>query len=149
MPLVVSEKIAEKDYDPLFVINYKAFSEEPALLALFPGGLTSSARQENVAGFKASLGWEDPHVAAAKVVDDQTGQICAFATMRLYKENPFSGSKNAEVHLLHVDEKNRAHLEWLFSKKNDRRREIKELQVPGSYECESETIVSLTRASLC
>ena len=85
MPLVVNEQIEEDrehDYDPLLVIQYTAFSEEPVLLAMFPRGLESSMRAQNIATFKSGLGFGDPNVAAAKVVDSRTGEICAFATMR-------------------------------------------------------------------
>ncbi|MCJ1458963.1 hypothetical protein MMC28_009340 [Mycoblastus sanguinarius] len=133
MPFSLSEEILEENFDQLFVIQYKAISKDPVLKALFPGGLDPSARSQNIAGFKASLGWTRPHVAAAKVVDDVTGQICAFATMPMYDDNPFSGSKDSDIHLPQVDEKIRPFMEWLFNTKNSRRRDFKDLQVPGSY----------------
>lgn len=136
MTLVVSEQIEEQDYDALFLIQYQAFINEPAFVALYPGGLDLSTRAHNTARFKASLGWTDPQVAAAKVVDNQTGQICAFATMRTYDRNPFFGAKASDIHFPHVEEEKMAWLEWLFNTKNNRRREFKELQRPGSYCCE-------------
>ena len=88
MPLIVSTEIQEEDYDPLFYIQYTAFADEPAILALYPGGLDSSARAKNVEGFKYGLGFTDPHVSAAKVVDDQSGQICAFSPCGHMIKNP-------------------------------------------------------------
>ena len=136
MPLIVVDKIEEEDYDSLFSIQYQAFIAEPAITALYPGGLDASARSQNTAGFKAGLGWTDPQVAAAKVCDSSTGQICAFAIMRIYDKNPFSSAEDSDIHFPHVDTEKRAWLEWLFNTKNDRRRGFKELQVPGAYSCE-------------
>ncbi len=135
MPFVVTELIEDEDYDPLFQIQYKAFINEPAFVALYPGGLDPSARSQNTARFRASLGFSDPQVAVAKVYDDQNGQICAFATMRIFGGNPFSGAKDSDVKFPHVDGDKKVWLEWLFNTKNDRRRKFKELQVPGSYCC--------------
>ena len=135
MPFSVSTKIEEDDFDPLFVIQFKAFFNEPALRALYPGGLDASARSQNVARFKASLGWTKPNVAVAKVVDDDTGQICAFATMPTYDHNPFAASEDSDIHFPQVDEKIRKSVEWMFNTKNNRRRDFEALQVPGPYCC--------------
>ena len=75
MSFIVSENIEEKDFDPLFVIDYKAFSDAPALLALFPGGLDPSVRAQNVAGFKAGLRFGEAGTVAAKVVDEKTAKL--------------------------------------------------------------------------
>ena len=136
MPLTVSEEIAEEDFDSLFAIQYKAFSDQPALKACYPGGLSETARAENMARFISLLGWRESNVAAAKVVDDETGEICAFATMRVYDENPFSGARDSDLHLPHVEEGFRSAVEWTFNTKNNRRRGLESLQVPGSYCCE-------------
>ena len=137
MPLFISEKIEEEDYEPLFAIQFKAFVNEPALRAVYPGGLDPSSRAHNVARFKAALGFTRPNVRVAKVTDNETGQICAFATMPTYDENPLSGSEDSDIHFPHVDRKLRSSLEWIFNTKNDRRRYFKELQRPGSYCCRS------------
>lgn len=136
MPFILSEDIADEDYDPLFAIQYTAFSNQPALKACYPGGLDDAARSENVARFVNVLGWKESNVAAAKVVDDETGEICAFATMRLCDENPFSGAKESDIRLPQLDQGMRSAVEWTFNAKNDRRREFEALQVPGSYCCE-------------
>jgi len=81
MTFSASEDIEEEDFGHLFIIQYKAFSNEPVSKALYPGGLDPSARPQNDALFRESLGWPKPHVATAKMVDDDTAQICAFATM--------------------------------------------------------------------
>lgn len=130
---MVSEDIADEDFDSLFAIQYKAFSNQPVLTACYPGGLDDPARSKNVARFIKVLGWKDSSVAAAKVTDDETGEICAFATMRFYDENPFSGGKDSNVHFPQVDEGIRSAVEWTFNTKNDRRRGFEALQVPGSY----------------
>lgn len=135
MPLIVSEEIAEVDFDSLLAIQYKAFSDQPALRACYPGGLSQPARSENVARFITLLGWRESNVAAAKVVDDETGEICAFATMRVYDESPFSGVRDSDIHLPHVDEEFRPAVEWTFNTKNNRRKSFAALQVPGSYCC--------------
>ena len=137
MPFTVSEDITDEDFDPLFAIQYKAFSKQPAIQALYPGGLTEPARSKNIARFITALGWKDPNVMAAKVVDDITGQICAFATMRVYDENPFAGAKPDEIRFPQIDDKGlRSAVEWVFNAKNNRRRDFEALQVPGSYCCE-------------
>lgn len=136
MPLIVSEDIADEDFDSLFAIQYKAFSNQPALKACYPGGLSEPARSENAARFIKLLGWRESNVAAAKVVDDENGQICAFATMRVCDENPFSGASDSDIRLPHVDEEIRSAVEWAFNTKNNRRRGFEALQVPGSYCCE-------------
>ena len=135
MPFIVSEQIEESDYDPLFAIQYTAFVDEPVLLALYPGGLDPSVRAQNIAIFKTGLGFGDPNVAAAKAVDAQTGEICAFATMRMYDQNPFFPAKDSDVHLPWVAEDEKAYVEWIFNAKSDRRRNFEELQKPGSYGC--------------
>ena len=133
MPFTVSESISDQDYDRLFVINYTAFSDEPALLALFPGGLDPSVRAQNVAGFKSRLSFEDPHLLAAKAIDKQTGEIVAFATMWMSDENPFNPGPDSNVHLPFAEADKREWVEWVFKTRNDRRRGIRELQVPGAY----------------
>lgn len=136
MRFIVSEDIADADFESLFAIQYKAFSNHPALKALYPGGLAEPARSENVARFIKALGWKEPNVAAAKVIDDQTGEICAFAIMRVYAENPFSGAKDNDIRFPQIDKETRAAVEWAFNSKNNRRRSFEALQVPGSYCCE-------------
>ena len=133
MPFIVSEDIGEQDYDRLFVINYEAFSEEPILLALFPGGLDPSVRAQNVASFKAGLGFADVNVKAAKVIDDQSSQIVAFATMRLFGSNPFYPAEDSHVQFPFAEEAE--WVEWFFNYKTDRRREIEKLTRPGAYGC--------------
>ena len=133
MPFSISETISEQDYDRLFEINYTAFSDEPVLLALFPGGLDPSARAQNVTGFKSRLSFGDPHLVAAKAIDEQTGQIVAFATIWMSDENPFYPAKESEVHLPFAEPDKREWVEWLFSTRNNRRRTIEALQKPGAY----------------
>ena len=133
--LSVSEDIADEDYDSLFAIQYKAFSNQPAIKACYPGGLEARARSKNVARFIRALGWKESSVAAAKVVNDETGDICAFATMRVYDENPFSGAKDSDIRLPEADEALRSAVEWFFNTKNDRRRKFEDLHVAGSYCC--------------
>ena len=53
--LTVSEDIADEDYDSPFVIQYKAFSNEPVIKACNPGGLEAHARSKNVARFIRQL----------------------------------------------------------------------------------------------
>ena len=136
MALMVSEDIADEDFNSLFAIQYKAFSNQPAIRACYPGGLEDHARSTNVARFIKALGWKESNVAAAKVVDCETREICAFATMRIYDGNPFSDADDSDVRLPQVDEVLRSAVEWCFNAKNDRRREFEALQVPGSYCCE-------------
>lgn len=136
MPFIVSEDIADEDFDSLFAIQYKAFSNQPALKACSPGGLDNPGRSENVARFIDVLGWKESNVVAAKVVDDETGEICAFATMRVCDGNPFAGAKDSDIHCPQVDEGMRSAVEWTLNTKNDRRRCFEALQLPGSYCCE-------------
>ncbi|MCJ1382386.1 hypothetical protein MMC17_005499 [Xylographa soralifera] len=149
MPLILSQTIEEKDYDALFTINYRAFADEPVLLALYPGGLDPSARAANLAGFKSGLGWTDPSVAAAKVIDNRTGQICAFATMRIYTQNPFLSTKDCDIQLPHVDAAQRPFLEWFFTTKSNRRRCIAALQVQTSYGCKFQTALGGSNSYEC
>lgn len=144
MPFIVSEDISDDDFDALFAIQYKAFSNQPVLKACYPGGLEEPARRANVARFINVLGWKESNVAAAKVVDDETGEICAFATMRVCDENPFSGAKDSEIRLPHVDEGIRSAVEWVFNAKNDRRRGFEALQAPGSCCCEWQSDTGVT-----
>lgn len=136
LALKVSEDIADEDFDSLFAIQYKAFSNQPAIRAGYPGGIEDHARSTNVARFVKRLGWKESNVAAAKVVDGETGEICAFATMRVYDGDPFSNAEHSHVHLPHVDGALRSAAEWVFNAKKDRRRGFEALQVPGSYCCE-------------
>ena len=133
MPFTISETISEQDYDRLFEIDYLAFSNEPILLALFPGGLDSSARVQNVAGFKSRLSFGDPRLVAAKAVDEQTGQIVAFATIWMSDNNPFYPGPDSDVHLPFAEPDKRGWVEWVFNTRNGRRRTLKALQVPGPY----------------
>ncbi|KAF6218267.1 hypothetical protein HO133_006229 [Letharia lupina] len=120
MPFIVSEDIADEDFDSLFAIQYKAFSNQPALKACSPEGLDNPGRSENVARFINVLGWKESNVVAAKVVDDETGEICAFATMRVCDGNPFAGAKDSDIHCPQVDEGMRSAVEWTLNTKNDR-----------------------------
>lgn len=140
MPLVVSEDIRDEDYDSLFVIQYKAFSSDSALRALYPGGLDSASRASNISGFIAGLGWKESNVTAAKVVDTNNGEICAFATMRVYDENPFLNAAEGAIRFPHVDNSMRDAVEWTFNTKDDRRTKFEALQAPGRYCCEYEPL---------
>ena len=133
MSFSISEKRAEEDFDPLFVIQYKAFFAEFALREVYRSGLEPCARSQNVTRFKAALVWVKPNVKVAKVVDGDTGQICAFATMPVYDGNPFPSSEESDIHFPQVEEKARAFLEWIRNTKNNRRRRFKGLQITGYY----------------
>jgi hypothetical protein len=134
MAFVVSTQIEEQDYPALFEIQYLAFSEEPAILALYPGGLDPESFTKNVTSFKKGLGFADPHATAAKATD-KNGNICAFLVVRFFNSNPFCGTKGSDIHFPEVDDKDRPWLEWLFNTKNDRKGGVKELQQPGAYAC--------------
>lgn len=136
MPFIVSEDITDKDFDSLFRIQHLAFSNQPAIKAFYPGGLAEATRSENVARFIEILGWRDTNTAAAKVIDDETKEICAFAIMRIYDDNPFYNVKDSVIRFPQIDEELRSAVEWTFNVKNDRRRGFEALQVPGSYCCE-------------
>ena len=133
MPFIISETISEQDYEPLFVTNYQAFSDEPALLALYPGGLDPSARAQNVAGFKSRLRFGDPNLLAAKAVDEHSGQTVAFATMWVSDENPFYPAEDGNVHLPFAEPDKREWVEWVINTRKVRRATIEALQVPGAY----------------
>lgn len=135
MTLVVSEDITDEDFDSLFRVQHMAFSKQPAIKAFYPGGLAEATRSENVARFIKILGWRDSNTAAAKVIDDETKEICAFAIMRVYNDNPFCNAKDSDIHLPQIDEELRSAVEWIFNTKNNRRRGFEALQVPGSYCC--------------
>ena len=135
MPLYLSENVTEDDYDALYVINHRAFEAGDIVMGLFPGGLDPSMRAENVQRFVSMRGWGSPTVKAAKVVDDQTGEICAFASLRLFDGPPFTSTEKSDVRYPHIGDDLRPFLEWVANSKNDRRREMKELQVPGPYGC--------------
>ena len=135
MPLYLSETVTEEDYDALYVINHQAFSAGDLLMGLFPGGLDPSTRAENVQRFASMRGFGSPTVKAAKVVDDQTDEICAFASMRVFEGPPFASNEKSNISYPHVSEDLRPFLEWFVNSKNDRRREMEGLQVPGPYGC--------------
>lgn len=132
---MISTKIDEQDYPALFEIQYLAFSKEPAILALYPGGLDPESYRKNVSRFKIGLGFTDPQVIAAKATDEN-GNICAFLVVRLFDSNPFCGTERSDVHLPNVDDKDRLWLEWLFNEKNERKSGVKEPQEPGAYACQ-------------
>ena len=139
MPFVVSETIEEKDCDSLFEIDYKAFSYKPVILALFPGGLDPSARAQNLAALKSEIELTNPQVQVAKAVDVHSGQICAYCVLQIADENPYIPANPSIICFPHVDEDKRPFVEWVFNAKSNRRREMKELQAPGSYGSKSKT----------
>ena len=131
---IISEHIEEQDFETLFEINYKAFSDQPLLLVLFPGGLNPVSLLPNIARFKAGLRFGDANVVAAKAVDAQTGQIVAFAAIRMSKKNPFLPAEdNDRGFPTFINQ--REWLEAIFNPGGDRRQEIEELQVEGPYGC--------------
>lgn len=136
MRFIVSEDIADEDFGLLFAIQFKASSNQPAMIAFYPRGLVEPARSENVTRIIKGLGWKEPDLAAAKVVDEETGEICAFATMRIYNEHPFSGARDSNICLPRVDEGIRSAVDWTFNTRNNRRRSFEALQAQGSYCCE-------------
>ena len=136
MPFIVREDITDEDFDSLFRIQHLAFSNQPAIQAFYPGGLAEATRSENVARFIEILGWRDTNTAAAKVIDDETKEICAFAIMRIYDDNPFCEAKDSDIRFPQIDGELRSAVEWTFNFKNDRRRGFEALQVPGPYCCE-------------
>ena len=136
MPLILHEEIVDEDFDSLFAIQWKAFAKQPAIVSFFPGGLDEPARSENVARFVQILGFKEPNVVAAKVIDEESGEICAFATMRLYEENPFISGKDSDLIYPQADEKLKEAIQWTYRSKAGRRRYFEALQMPGSYCCE-------------
>ena len=137
MPLYLNENVTEQDYDALYEINHLAFTPGGLDLGLFPGGLDPATRAENVQRMVAMRGFGTPTVRTAKVVDDQTGEICAWASMRIFDGPPFMSKEKSDVRFPHVSDDLRPFLEWFTNLKNDRRREMVELQVPGPYGCMS------------
>lgn len=135
MPLVLSEQINDTDFEHLFAIQYNAFWKDPVIRAFYPGGLSDSARWDNVEIFIRTLGWRAHNVATAKVVDVQTGEICAFATMRMFDENPFTFAQPPHFEFPHIDEALRPAVEWVLNSKDTRRRTFEALHAPGSYCC--------------
>ncbi|KAL8659036.1 MAG: hypothetical protein Q9202_007310 [Teloschistes flavicans] len=135
MPLVLSEQIHDTDFEHLFAIQYNAFWKDPVIRAFYPGGLSDSARWDNVEIFIRTLGWRAHNVATAKVVDVQTGEICAFATMRMFDENPFTFAQPPHFEFPHIDEALRPAVEWVLNSKDTRRRTFEALHAPGSYCC--------------
>ena len=136
MPLVLSEDVVDEDFDSLFAIQWKAFAKQPTIKAFFPGGLAESTRSANVARFVKVLGLNGPNAATAKVIDEDSGEICAFATLRLYDKNPFVDGKETDIDFPPGDEKIKLAVQWAYRFKASRRRGLEALQVPGSYCCE-------------
>lgn len=123
MPLALIPAIEPADYTTLYSINYRSFADEPAILALSPGGLDPSSLTTNVAGFAAGMGFNDPRKTSTKVVDTSSGAIVAFAVMVLYETSPWVGGDmpGAEISFPHVVEPDtRAWVEWLFRTKAQR-----------------------------
>lgn len=148
MVFIVNDEIQEQDYAALLNIQYLAFSDEPAILALYPGGLDAVAFDQNVLRFKEGLRLKDPQVVIGKAMDKETGQICGFLVARLFEFNPFCGTESSDIHLPDLDSKDGPWVEWLFNRKNNRKKEIKDLQASSSYACkylrEDVAVVSLT-----
>ena len=134
MPFSLSETVTEQDYDQLFAITQNASLGHSQLPSLFDLGLDDPAvRAANVARWATYRGF--PTIKAAKVVDAETGQIVAFATVKDLAGPPFASATKSDVRIPHVSEEARPLLEWVNNCHNDRRREMAELQVPGRYLC--------------
>ena len=138
MPLTLIPTTVPADYTTLYTINYRAFADEPAILALSPGGLDPSSLATNVAGFAAGIGLGDPHTASAKVIDTASSAIVAFAVIVLYETSPWVHDDDkpggAKVNFPHIAEPDtRAWVEWLFGTKARRREATPELHAAGPW----------------
>ncbi|KAI9745896.1 MAG: hypothetical protein M1818_000577 [Claussenomyces sp. TS43310] len=136
---ILDTAIEDKDWDELFVIDWKSFRNTPEIAALFPGGLDPTKRAANAEGLKRGVFGGPTERAYAKLSEVQSGQVTAFISCRVYRgpkgiiDGLFAEEPPpVQLHFIQ-DEEDRAFSEWYWNRINDLMRSCKELQVPHIY----------------
>jgi len=136
---ILSTLIEDKDWDPLYVINWKCFKDDPTFGALMPGGLDPACRAANVERFKNSAFGGAIERAYAKITETTTGDITSFITCRVYRGlrgiiDGDLGKPQPPVKMPIIeDEKEREWFEALFTYMRDEMRANEYMQAPHVY----------------
>lgn len=140
MPLQLIPHTFPTDHVALYTINYRSFADEPAILALSPGGLVPSTLDANVAGFAFGMGLSDPSTASAKVIDTESGAIVAFAVLQVMSSettasSPWTSSEETNISFPHLSDSDgtRDWVEWIFRTKAQRRQGMDALRAAGPW----------------
>ena len=117
----LSIEVEEEDWDPLFVVSYKAFEDQPEITALSPGGLSPESRQSNVQRFKkSSFGGADER-CYAEIIERRSGDPIAYVSSRVLRvprkdvdDNPAKRPPPVELPQI-KDREEREYYEWYWN----------------------------------
>lgn len=135
----LSTIIEDKDWDPLYVINWKCFKDLPEIAAFSPGGLDPSRREANIRGFKYGAFGGLIERAYAKITECESGDITSYVSCRVYRgskgiiDGDLAKPPPPEKLPMVEDLKDREFFEWFWTKDRAEMRELKELHVPHVY----------------
>lgn len=136
---ILSDRFGAKDWDLVFVIDWKCFETSPEVAILSPGGLDLTRRAANVSGMKRGVFGGPAERAYAKVSDEISGDIVSFISCRVYRgalgiiDGEFAESP-PPTQLPHIeDKKEQEFYEWYWTSNRAAMREMKEMQVPHVY----------------
>jgi hypothetical protein len=132
---ILSTKIEDKDWDPLFVLQWHCFKDSPAIAAFYPGGLDPAEREASIMGLRMGVFGGPAERAYAKLSDAQSGDITSFISCRVWRgaKGIIDGEHAAPPPPLKLpnikDEKERKFWEGYWASVNKAMRELKEMQV--------------------
>ena len=137
--LNISTTIEDKDWDPLFVVDWKCFRDCPEIVALSPGGLNPDHRDANIEGFKRSVFGGPAERAYAKIFEVHSGDITSFISCRVYRgpkgiiDGDFAKTP-PPIQLPQIkDREDRSFYEWYWNSCRETLRSFKELQQPHVF----------------
>ena len=132
---VFSTTIEEKDWDPLFVLQWHAFKDLPQIIAIQPGGLDPAEREANILGLKIGVFGGPVERAYGKLTEARSGNIIAFISCRVWRGplGIIDGENAASPPAWKIprikDENEREFWEWYWTASSMAMREIKEMLV--------------------
>ena len=140
--LELSTTISDDDFNLLFALNWKCFSNDSVIAAFFPGGLDSACRSFNVQDFKHGIfGNPAPPTKRAYAVlkDLDTNSFVAFVSAKIYRGSKgiIDGDMAEEpppIQLPRIkDKEERIFYEWYWNENQRLMRHAEIMQAPHVY----------------
>ena len=136
---ILRNQITEKEWEPLFVIDWKCFKDSPEVAALSPGGLDPACLAANVEGFKRSVFGGPTERAFATISDTRSGDVVSFISCRVYRgpmgiiDGDFA-KPPPPIRLPQIkDSEDRAFWEWYWTSNRTMLRAFKKMQAPHAF----------------
>lgn len=129
--LNLSTQIVERDYETIFILNWKCSKDTPEIAAFFSGGLELASREDNLNSLKFGVFGGPIERACAKI--SIHNDIISYISCRVYRgsQGILSTNQSPPMKLPRVkNPKDRAFFEWYWSTYEEKVRETKDFQMP-------------------